>query len=512
MTPRFIKVILLSSLFICCFFNSAFTQNELPSFITDSLDIYSERALSEWNVPGIAVCIVKDGKVVVQKGYGFRESGKEEMVDKNTLFMIGSNTKAFTGTALAMLDQQEKCTLNDKVIDWVPNFKMKDPWVTQNANLTDILCHRMGMQTFQGDFMIFDSDFTSDEIIERFGMLTPVHEFRTDYGYFNAGYILAGMAIKNISGQSWEEFLKENLFNPLEMNRTLALSKEILTAKNKATAHTLVNGEILKIDYGMIDQVAPAGAIASSVNDMSHWLIAQLNNGIYNEKEVIPPSVIEKTRQPQSGKGKGGHPFNRSNFSLYGLGWALEDYEGFEIVSHTGGIHGFVTSVTLVPSENLGIVVLTNTDQNYLYEALKWEIIDAFLELPYRRYSTIYSNYMNQYNATQEAKYTAWQDSVDLNLQPPVAFEDFIGKYENDIYGYIEIVKMDEKLSMNFEHHPALSADLGYLSDNRFYCVFNNPLFGKSIMPFKIEDGKVKGMTLKVADFVEKTTYDFEKK
>ncbi len=504
-------VTILFYFFLISFFNTSNAQIEFPNFITDSLDFYAERSLKEWNVPGIAVCVVKDGKVVVQKGYGIREFGKEEPVDENTLFMIGSNTKAFTGTALAMLEQQGKCSMTDKVKDWVPSFKMKDPWITQNANLTDILCHRMGMQTFQGDFMIFDSDFTSDEIIERFSMLTPVHEFRTDWGYFNAGYILAGKAINNISGQSWEDFIRENFFNPLEMNRSLALSAEILNAENKATAHTIVKGEILKIDYGMIDQTAPAGSISSSVHDMSHWLIAQLNKGVYNEKGVIPPSVIEKSRQPASIVGRSGHPFNRSNFNLYGLGWALQDYEGHEIVSHTGGIHGFVTSVTLVPKENLGIVVLTNTDQNSLYEALKWEIMDAFLGLPYRGYSPLYSKYVNQYTASEEAKYAILSDSVAMKNTPPVALTEFVGKYKNDIYGYIEIVKFDEQLSMNFEHHPKLSASLGYIDGNRFYCIFDHPLFGKSVVPFKIKDGKVKGFTLKVADFIEMTTYDFMK-
>ena len=511
MTFQHLKPTIFSLFFICWFIISVNAQNELPSFITDSLDSYAERALIEWNVPGIAVCVVKDGEVVVQKGYGIREFGKNDKVDENTLFMIGSNTKAFTATALAMLEEEGKCTLNDKVIEWVPNFKMKDPWVTQNANLTDILCHRMGMQTFQGDFMIFDSDFSSDQIIERFGKLTPVYKFRTNWGYFNTGYILAGKAIQSISGLSWEDFLRKNLFSPLNMNRTLALSTEILDAENKATAHTLVEGEIIKIDYGMIDQCAPAGSIASSVNDMGHWLIAQLNNGIYNEKEVIPASVIQKTRQPQSIVGKGGHPFNRSNYNLYALGWGLEDYEGFEIVSHTGGIHGFVTSVTLVPSENLGIVVLTNTDQNALYEALKWEIMDAFLGLPYRAYSPVYSNYINQQNAEEQANFEKLQDTVNMKNTPPVPLSDFIGKYKNDIYGEIEIKENGDHLLLVFGHHPNLTADLGYLNSNRFFCDFSNPLFSKSVMPFKIENGKVTGMTLKVADFVEMTTYDFEK-
>ena len=243
---------------------------QLPAFLTDSLDLYVTRALADWQIPGVAVCVVKDGQPVVMKGYGLRELGKPEKVDEHTLFMIGSNTKAFTGTALALLAHEEKCSLDDKVKKWLPEFRMYDPWVEENAILTDLVSHRLGMETFQGDFMYFDSDFTTEEIIRNFGKLKPLYDFRTKWGYCNAGFLLAGQCIERISGDSWAETLRKRLFEPLEMNRTLALSSEIGQATNKAAAHTLHHGELKVIPYGEIDPVAPAGSISSSIHVKSN--------------------------------------------------------------------------------------------------------------------------------------------------------------------------------------------------------------------------------------------------
>ncbi|MCB0548315.1 MAG: serine hydrolase [Phaeodactylibacter sp.] len=484
---------------------------QLPAFLTDSLDLYVTRALADWQIPGVAVCVVKDGQPVVMKGYGLRELGKPEKVDEHTLFMIGSNTKAFTGTALALLAHEEKCSLDDKVKKWLPEFRMYDPWVEENAILTDLVSHRLGMETFQGDFMYFDSDFTTEEIIRNFGKLKPLYDFRTKWGYCNAGFLLAGQCIERISGDSWAETLRKRLFEPLEMNRTLALSSEIGQATNKAAAHTLHHGELKVIPYGEIDPVAPAGSISSSIHDMSHWLMAQLSDGKYKEQEVIPADVIRRARRPESIVGRAGHPFNRRHFELYAMGWQLEDYEGREIVSHTGGIHGFVTSVTLLPEENLGIVVLTNTDQNYFFEALKWDIVDAFLELPYRGYSQAYNGYWKKSAAGQEAEITKWRDTVAMNLEPALPLEAFVGKYVHEVYGNLEIVRKEGGLWVTFEHHPGLSATLEPMGGNRFLCTYNNPLYGVKVWPFAIEEGKVAACTLRVNDFIEFLPYEFIK-
>ena len=493
------------------FFIQAFTQPAAPpSFMTDSLDTYVVREMERWKIPGTAVCIVKDGEVLLQRGYGVREWGKEDKVNEETLFMIGSNSKAFTATAVAMLAEEGKCSLDDPVKQWVPEFTMVDPWVETHSTLTDVLSHRVGMETFQGDFMVFDSDLSSEQIIRKIGALTPDHEFRTTWGYFNTGFLLAGEAIGAISGLSWADFLRQRLFQPLGMDRTLALSSEISGAGNRCTAHTVVEGDLHVIDYGVIDPIAPAGSISSSVSDMSRWVIALLGNGLYEGRQVIPEGAIAATRQPRSIMGRGSHPFNRSHFSLYGLGWELQDYEGTEIVSHTGGIHGFVTSVTLLPEQQLGIVVLTNTDQNAFYEALKWEILDAFLELPYRGYSQLYHRFVSLRNVQTEAQIGTWRDSAALQLKTPLPMNAYAGTYQHDVYGTVDLAPANGGLTLTFQHHPNLKADLQHIGHNRFLATFNQPLYGVQVFPFEVADGKVKAFTLKVSDFIEKGDYRFE--
>jgi CubicO group peptidase (beta-lactamase class C family) len=504
--PKSALIILLLS---CNVF--AFAQ-KTPSFITDSLDSYIKKALDIWQIPGVSVCIVKDGKVIVSKGYGVCESGKKEKVDENTLFMIGSNTKAFTGTAVAWMAEENKCSMEDKVKQWVPEFTTKDPWVAENATLTDILCHRMGTETFQGDFTFFDSDLSSKEIIAKYGNLTPTYNFRTTWGYCNTGFLLAGTALSAISGMSWDQFMRTKIFEPLQMKRSLPLISEISSATNKAAAHTLIDGDLKVIPYGRFDALAPAASISSSANDMSHWLLALLDSGQYNNKSVIPYAAILESREPKSIIGNARHPFNQSNFSLYGLGWELEDYESHKIVMHTGGVDGFVTSVTLVPDQNLGIVVLTNTDQNYFYEALKWEILDAYLNLPYRNYSKVYSNYFKRSMARDNKEIKSWRDSVASKPALLLSASGFTGVYENEVYGNITISNTGDVFNLSFEHHKDLSAKLEYMGSNRFLCTYNNPLFGIKVFPFVIKDNEVKSFTLSVADFLEYTTYEFVKK
>ncbi len=491
----------------------SFAQNtSTPSFVKDSLDGYVEKALRDWNLPGLAICIVKDGEVIL-KAYGVKEMGKPDKVDENTLFMIGSNTKAMTATAMAMLQEQKKLSLDDKVVNWLPDFKMKDPWVNKELNLRDIMSHRIGMETFQGDFMYWTSNLNSQQAIEKFGKLTPMYGFRSRWGYTNAGFVVAGAVMQAVSGKSWADYLTENIFRPLGMNRTLALSRDLPAATNKAAAHTLNNDQkLIVIPYCQIDNLSPAGSVSSSVNDMSKWVLALLQNGKLGDQQVIPANAISQTRTPQSVLGNAGHPFNKMNFSLYGLGWMLNDYNGKRLVSHTGGVNGFVTSVTLVPEDKLGIVVLTNSDNNSLFEAVKWEILDAYLKLPYRNYSGAYLAPNNQ--QLQGAKDT-WKkkfDTVAMHKPATLPLSAYAGQYQHEVYGWLKIAAAQDHLVMTFEHHPNLQGTLEPLGGDRFVCTYNDPIFGRKVIPFTTENGKVKSMTLRVADFVEFTTYEFIKK
>lgn len=490
---------------------SLFSQSSTPGFIKDSLDSYINRALHDWNIPGVAVAIVKDGKLVLAKGFGKQSMARNDKVDENTLFMIGSNTKAFTATLLSWLQYDKKCSLNDKVVKWLPDFNMKDSWVAKELNLTDILCHRIGMETFQGDFMYVTSDLTRAEVVKKFGGLTPLYGFRSIWGYTNAGFLIAGECIQKISHESWESNIDNRIFGPLQMNRTKALCIEMPLQQNIAAPHTLVFDTLKLLPYRIYDNIAPAASVSSSVSDLSHWLICQLDSGKYNGKSVIPFPVILDTRGPRSIEGISNSPFNQSHFSLYGLGWELMDYESREIVSHTGGVNGFVSSVTLLPEEKLGVVVLTNTDANGFYEALKWEIVDAYLNLPYRNYSNFYLGFYKNFTKREFSQYRAEKDTVAMHNKSATDLKNFTGHYVHPVYGYLDISLTGDQLKMTFEHHPNLTGKLECLGGNRFLCTYSDPVFGVKVLPFEIENNQIKSLQLRVADFVEFTDYEFVK-
>lgn len=500
---------------LCCIVtgSAAFAQTDtLPAFVRDSLDTYVNRALKDWEIPGLSLCIIKNGKVVLQKGYGVKDWDSNNPVDENTLFMIGSNTKAFTATALATLDAENKLSLDDKVTKWMPEFKLDNKAAGEQAIIRDLLCHRLGFQTFQGDFTYWTSNLTRKEVIEKVGHVKAVYPFRTKWGYTNAAFLTAGELIPRLTGQQWEDYIKEKIFTPLGMTNTLALSKDFPNAANKALPYTIDKGKMVKIPICSIDNLAPAGSIGSSASDMGKWVMMQLNNGKYDNKQVIPAKAIQSIRFPHSIMGNGSTIFNKSNFTLYGLGLELQDYEGRRIVSHTGGVNGFVSSVTMLPTEKLGIVVLTNTDQNDLYEALKWEIMDAYLGLPYRNYSKFYLDYNHNQRRETAKKEKQLTDTVAMMLKTELPLNAYTGDYVNDLYGKMKVVLEQNELRMHFEHHPAMYAKLSALGGNRFYCSFSDPEFGNAVFPFKVENGKVKGITVKVADFVEYTSYEFTRK
>lgn len=503
----------LLSLLIVFLTQYTFAQTDtLPSFVKDSLDSYVEKALTDWQIPGVAVCVVQHGKVVLMKGYGVKDTDTKEKVDENTLFMIGSNSKAFTGTAIALLDAEKKLSLDDKVTKWIPEFKLNNKAAGEQAIVRDLLCHRLGFKTFQGDFTYWTSNLSRKEVIEKMGHIKAVYPFRTTWGYTNAAFLTAGEIIPKVTGMQWEDFITQKIFKPLDMNSTLALSKDFPAAANKCTPYTLVDGKLYKLPWCQIDNLAPAGSISSSVNDLSHWIMMQLNNGQYNNKQIIPAAVISETRKPASILGDGGSMYNKGHFALYGLGWFLEEYCGRKIVSHTGGVNGFVTSVTLAPEEQLGIVVLTNTDQNAFYEALKNELLDAYLGNVYRNYSEVYLGYQKLQNNAAGKKDQLLKDSAALQLKTSLPLTAYTGNYFNDVYGNMSVVKEDGILKMKFSHHPNMYAKLESLGGNRFYATFTDPEFSKAVFPFEVKNGKVTSVTVKVADFIEYNPYLFTKK
>jgi CubicO group peptidase (beta-lactamase class C family) len=482
------------------------------SFIRDSMDVYVNRALTNWRIPGVAVCIVKDNKVVLMKGYGIKELGLPEKVDENTLFMIGSNTKAFTATALAMLQDQKKLSLDDYVTKYIPTFRLENKLAGEQATIRDLLCHRLGFKTFQGDFTFYNTDLTRAQVIDRLGRMKATYPFRTKWGYTNAAFLTAGEIIPRVTGQTWEMYLKQNIFAPLGMTNTLALAADLPKSYNRTVPHTFIDERLSAIPYAQIDGIAPAGSISSSVSDMSKWVLALLNNGKVGTRQVIPDAAIEATRQPQDIVGSVRHLNGETNYELYGLGWFLQDYSGHRIVMHDGGVSGYVSSVTLVPQDHLGIVILTNTDQNGFYEALRWEIMDAYFKLPYRNYSEAYLSFFKGNMAAEQKTYKALRDSVALNLPLAAPIANYTGKYVNEFYGSMVITQGENNdLEVRFEHHPKMFVKLQPIGKHRFFATFSDPTYGKSVFPFAFQNGHVTGVKVKLANFVEADPYEFRK-
>jgi hypothetical protein len=244
---------------------------------------------------------------------------------------------------------------------------------------------------------------------------------------------------------------------------------------------------------------------------MSHWVMAQLDSGIYDGKRVIPWSVIQTTRVPQSILGpRAGTRFTRGHFSLYGLGWDLSEYGGKLLVGHTGGVNGFVTSVALMPEEKLGVVVFTNTDQNNFYEAVKYEILDAYLNLPYRNYdSVLYTGDKRNFDE-RIAWLKAKRDSIALHLPQALPLQGFTGSYHNDVYGDMSVSLDHDSLTMHFSHH-TMTGRLEGLGGTRFLCTYSDPEMGIKVIPFTVENGRARSVTVRVDDFVEFTPYEFLK-
>ena len=273
---------------------------KIPSFVKDSLDGYITKALSDWRVPGLAVAVIKDGKIVVLKGYGVKDLSTNEKVDANTLFMIGSNTKSFTAIALAMLDAEKKLSLDDKVKHWLPQFNLENKAATNQVTIRDLLCHRIGFSNFEGDFLIAGTDIPREKIPEKMSSIKMMCPVRTTFGYSSSAFIVAGEIIPRVTGTSWENFIKEKMFAPLGMTRSLALHKDYPNATNKCEPYTLIDNSLVKVAYCNIDNMAPAGTISSSVNDLSKWLLMLLNNGKYLDDQIIPSKAIEQTWTPHS--------------------------------------------------------------------------------------------------------------------------------------------------------------------------------------------------------------------
>jgi CubicO group peptidase (beta-lactamase class C family) len=498
-------------LFLPFIFSLGASAQNQPAFVSDSLDAYVKRGMADWQIPGLAIAIVKDGKVIVSKGYGVREVAKNDPVDENTLFFIASNSKLFTGSAMAKLEDEKKLSLNDKVTKYLPDYKLYDPAATQLVTIRDLLCHRLGTKTFQGDFTFWDSNLPRAEIVRRMRLLKPEGQFRQDYGYCNSGFVTAGEILQKVTGQPWEQYVESNIVKPLGMTNTYMLTTGAENRPNIARPYTTSFGSLTRIPYDNIDNMAPAGSIVSCVKDLSKWLMMQLDSGRFEGKRILPWSVVQKTRDANTLLGSRKSSIFPTHVRAYGLGVLMTDYNGKEVYWHTGGAFGFVTNTCFVPEEKLAITILTNQDNQSFFEALRYQILDAYLGVPYTDRSRFYLAGAKRDDAKQQQELKAMADRVAKKNKAELPLAAYTGTYQNELYGTISIVPDGTGLKVSFQNHPNLTAKLDYMDDNTFRMSYSNQSFGVFPTKFTVSGNTVQRVEIKASDFVEYDPYTFTK-
>src|SRR3984885_10224688 len=353
------------------------------------LDSYIANSMRTFEVPGMAVAIVKDGKIVLAKGYGVRKLGDPTLIDEHTMFGIGSNTKAFTTAALAGLVDAGKLSWDDPVYQRLPGFVMYDPYVSHEMTIRDLLTHRSGMGLGEGDLLFWPhSTYTRDEIIYKLRFMKPTSSFRSHYAYDNLLYMTAGQIIPALTGISWDDYIRQHIFAAVGMDHSNVSNTAFKPGDDYAFPHERIDGKLQVIPFEILDNAGPAGAINSCATDMAKWVQLQLNRGkffdhdgrLFSEdrsREMWTPQTILPT-----GNLSGPLAGLKANFADYALGWALRDYHGRKLVGHTGGVAGFVSRVMLVPEENLGVVVLTNAEEGGAFDSILYRILDHYFQLP----------------------------------------------------------------------------------------------------------------------------------
>lgn len=491
---------------------NSFSFGQKPSFIQDSLDGYINRGMRDWDVPGLSIVVIKDGKVEVMKAYGIKNIQTKVPVDTNTLFMIASNTKLFTGSALALLETRGKLSLNDPVIKYFPSFKLYDPAWTKLVTIRDMLTHRIGTQTFQGDFTFWNTTLNREQIMNKMRFLKPSFVFRQDYGYCNSCYLTAGQVVSKVTDKSWEDFVRDSLIVPLDMKQTMVLSTGIAQKPNVATPYTTsFTGKLNQVPYDNWNNLAPAASIVSNVSDLSHWLMMQLDSGRYNGKRVLPFDVLLKTRDINIVTGSRKSSIYPVHFRGYGLGLFAADYNGRAIYWHTGGAGGMVSNVCFVPEEKLGIAILTNNDNQNFFEALRYQILDAYLGVPYVDRSQQQLNFFLPEMKTQLEQIDQWKARVKNN-KPELPIASYAGIYTHELYGNITIGQEGSRLKVKFGIKPELVATLDYMDNGEWLLQYNNIEYGIYSSTFVIDKGKVKSVSIQANEFVEFDPYIFTKK
>jgi CubicO group peptidase (beta-lactamase class C family) len=487
----------------------------------DYVDRVVERARQEFDVPGMAVAIVKDGNVVLAKGYGVRRQGESAPVTAHSLFRIASNTKAFTTAALAMLVDEGKIRWDDPVTQHMPSFQLYDPYVTREMTIRDLLTHRSGLGLGAGDLMFFPpGDLGRDEIIRRLRFIKPATSFRSAYAYDNLLYIVAGQLIPAVTGKSWDDFVRDRIFTPLGMANTFTDVAALKKGKDVATPHNTLSGKLEALPQEDMDSSAPAGAIITCVADLAKWMNLQLNGVAFGNNRLFSAAQSREMWSAQTilpidelpGDSPAAFAATQPNFHAYGLGWDLRDYRGKRLVGHTGMLSGYVSRTALVPELRLGVVILTNQEVTAAHAAIANTVIDHYLGVPDADWVAAYSARLKKQRAEVEEAVKKAAGQRNPGTKPALPLASYAGRYRDAWYGDMRIEEHAGKLFINFTHTPSLAGDLEHWQYDTFVARWKNrTLDADAYVTFTLKpDGTIDEVRMKAVSPLTDFSFDFQ--
>jgi CubicO group peptidase (beta-lactamase class C family) len=490
---------------------------------TVSLDVYAARAMKIFDTPGMSVVIV-DGKNISTHAYGVRKLGSPEKVDAHTIFPLGSNTKAFTSTALAMLVDQDKLKWSDLVADRLPGFRMFDAYTSGEMTVTDLLVHRSGLGLGEGDLMLVpQTNRTRDELVHAVRYLKPAHSFRASYDYDNVLYIVAGQLLQAVSGQRWEDFMQKRLLDPLGMHDTqVSIDARV---PNQVSLHAKISGPVRGFGKPSVltsvmtgDAFAPAGALMSSASDMGKWLQVQLDHGVMPDGKVLfspkasaalwtPQTLIPITPGPPS------LALGEPQFLAYALGFEVRDYRGHKIVTHLGGVLGGISAVVLIPDKHVAFAVMVNSEDVGTLFAMREHLLDTYLGLPSPDWIASYAEAQQQEETEAKRALIADETANRRAAGPSLPLAGYAGTYRDPWYGTITISKGEGEggLKINFDRSPGMSGALEHVQYDTFRTRFTTPGYEDAFVTFALKpDGHVEQIGMKAVSPLADFSWDYQ--
>jgi len=454
------------------------------------LDAFVGRVLQEFQAPGAAIAVVRDGRTVLAKGYGVRRLGNPEPVTERTVFQIASNTKAFTSGALAILAAEGRLEWTDRVVDRLPWFQLSDPYVTREMTVLDLLVHRSGLSLGAGDLLWFHSNYTREEIVRRLRWVPLANSFRSTYNYDNVLYAAAGLVVEAASGRTWEEFVRERIFAPLQMTSSLTGVAE-LRPGDVAAPHGMVGGRLQVVPLDTADALGPGGSILSNVGDMAAWVRVQLDSGRIDADHRLWPAG--QTEALWTGRITTSPP-RGANLSMYALGWNVYDYRGYKIVTHTGGLAGMISRVMLIPQLRTGFVILTNAESSAMGVLTNY-LRDFIVGAPRADYVAQFKQSAAEFD---EAAFQARLDSTrNRTSRPALPLAGYAGTYRDAWYGDVTLAESQGHLVVRFAPGPTFTGDLEHWQYETFRVHWRERTIPDAWVTFALNpDGSIERMTM----------------